>query len=40
MQKNYWLFKAEPHIYGIEHLNAAPKQIGRWALIGYCSICY
>lgn len=30
MSKNYWLFKAEPHIYGIEHLNAAPKKIGRW----------
>ncbi len=28
--KSYWLFKAEPHIYGIEHLNAAPKKIGRW----------
>lgn len=30
MQKNYWLFKAEPHIYGIEQLNAAPQKIGRW----------
>lgn len=30
MSKNYWLFKAEPHIYGIEHLAAAPKKIGRW----------
>ena len=30
MIKNYWLFKAEPHIYGIDHLNAAPKKIGRW----------
>jgi predicted RNA-binding protein with PUA-like domain len=28
--KNYWLFKAEPHIYGIEHLAAAKQQIGRW----------
>lgn len=28
--KNYWLFKAEPHIYGIEHLAAAPNNIGRW----------
>lgn len=28
--KNYWLFKAEPHIYGIEHLAAAPKKVGRW----------
>lgn len=28
--KNYWLFKAEPHIYGIEHLAAAPNKIGRW----------
>lgn len=30
MSRNYWLFKAEPHIYGIEHLNAAPHKIGRW----------
>ena len=30
MAKNYWLFKAEPHIYGIDHLAAAPDQIGRW----------
>lgn len=30
MSINYWLFKAEPHIYGIDHLNAAPKKIGRW----------
>ncbi len=30
MSKNYWLFKAEPHIYGIEHLAAAPDKIGRW----------
>lgn len=30
MSKNYWLFKAEPHIYGIDHLNAAPKKTGRW----------
>lgn len=28
--KQYWLFKAEPHIYGIEHLAAAPNKIGRW----------
>ena len=28
--KNYWLFKAEPHIYGIQQLAAAPNQIGRW----------
>lgn len=28
--KNYWLFKAEPHIYGIEHLLAAPQKTGRW----------
>ena len=28
--KNYWLFKAEPHIYGIDHLAAAPKKTGRW----------
>lgn len=27
---SYWLFKAEPHIYGIDHLQAAPKKISRW----------
>lgn len=26
----FWLFKAEPHIYGIEHLAAAPDKTGRW----------
>lgn len=30
MSKSYWLFKAEPHIYGIDHLNAAPRKTGRW----------
>lgn len=30
MAKHYWLFKAEPHIYGIDHLAAAPDKIGRW----------
>lgn len=30
MSKKYWLFKAEPHIYGIEHLIAAPQKTGRW----------
>lgn len=30
MSKKYWLFKAEPHIYGIEHLAASPNKIGRW----------
>lgn len=30
MSKRYWLFKAEPHIYGIDHLAAAPAQTGRW----------
>lgn len=30
MKKNYWLFKAEPHIYGIDHLAAAPNKTGRW----------
>lgn len=30
MAKNYWLFKAEPHIYGIEHLVAEPNKTGRW----------
>ncbi|MDF3013179.1 MAG: hypothetical protein K0Q78_1383 [Cellvibrio sp.] len=30
MAKNYWLFKAEPHIYGIDHLAAAPDKTGRW----------
>jgi len=29
-EKSWWLFKAEPHIYGIDHLKAAPKKIGRW----------
>lgn len=29
-EKSYWLFKAEPHIYGIDHLQAAPKKTGRW----------
>ncbi len=29
-EKSYWLFKAEPHIYGIEHLKSAPKKTGRW----------
>ncbi len=28
--KRYWLFKAEPDVYGIEHLAAEPKQTGRW----------
>lgn len=26
----YWLFKAEPDIYGISHLAAEPQQTGRW----------
>lgn len=30
MAKQYWLFKAEPHIYGIDHLSAAPNKTGRW----------
>ncbi len=30
MAKHFWLFKAEPHIYGIEHLAAEPGQTGRW----------
>jgi predicted RNA-binding protein with PUA-like domain len=30
MAKNYWLFKAEPHVYGIDHLAAAPNKTGRW----------
>lgn len=30
MAKNYWLFKAEPHIYGIDHLAAERNNIGRW----------
>jgi predicted RNA-binding protein with PUA-like domain len=25
-----WLFKAEPHVYGINHLAAEPNQVGRW----------
>ncbi|HSX85962.1 MAG TPA: EVE domain-containing protein [Cellvibrio sp.] len=28
--KQYWLFKAEPDVYGIEHLAAEKKQTGRW----------
>lgn len=28
--KNYWLFKAEPDVYGIEHLAAETRKIGRW----------
>ena len=28
--KNYWLFKAEPDVYGIEHLAAETNQTGRW----------
>lgn len=28
--KRYWLFKAEPDVYGIEHLASAPHQTGRW----------
>jgi predicted RNA-binding protein with PUA-like domain len=27
---HYWLFKAEPHIYGIEHLRSAPNSTGQW----------
>ena len=30
MAKHYWLFKAEPHIYGIDHLAATPNKTGRW----------
>lgn len=26
----YWLFKAEPDEFGIEHLAAQPKKTGRW----------
>lgn len=26
----YWLFKAEPDVYGIEHLAAEKNQTGRW----------
>lgn len=28
--KNYWLFKAEPDIYGIEQLLVEPNKTGRW----------
>jgi predicted RNA-binding protein with PUA-like domain len=28
--KHYWLFKAEPDVYGIDHLAAEKKQTGRW----------
>ncbi|WP_049629807.1 EVE domain-containing protein [Cellvibrio sp. pealriver] len=30
MTQQYWLFKAEPHIYGIDHLASAPNKTGRW----------
>lgn len=30
MAKQYWLFKAEPHIYGLDHLAAEPDKTGRW----------
>lgn len=30
MAKQYWLFKAEPHVYGIDHLAAEPNKTGRW----------
>src|SRR5690606_29555741 len=30
MAKHYWLFKAEPHIYGVDHLAAEPDKTGRW----------
>lgn len=28
--KQYWLFKAEPDVYGIEHLAAEANKTGRW----------
>ena len=28
--KHYWLFKAEPDVYGIDHLAAEKNQTGRW----------
>jgi len=27
---NYWLFKSEPHVYGIDQLAAEPGGTGRW----------
>ena len=30
MAKQYWLFKAEPDVYGIDHLAAAPNKTARW----------
>lgn len=30
IMKNYWLFKAEPDVYGIHHLAAERQQTGRW----------
>lgn len=27
---NYWLFKSEPDVFGIEHLKAMPKQTDHW----------
>lgn len=28
--KRYWLFKAEPDVFGIDHLARQPKQTGCW----------
>ena len=27
---NYWLFKSEPDVFGIEHLKAMPKKTDHW----------
>ena len=27
---NYWLFKSEPDVFGIQHLMARPKKTGHW----------
>lgn len=29
-EMNYWLFKSEPDVYGIDHLAAEPRQQCRW----------
>lgn len=28
--KNYWLMKSEPHVFGIDHLAAAPQRTAAW----------
>ena len=28
--KNYWLMKSEPHVFGVDHLAAAPERTAAW----------